>query len=81
LLASRLNAFSRWHSVEERRQGGSCVKRKKFQQLCIMFLAIEAAMKPLKYACRRSGGVCPAKTVSQLRYMPSDVPITGLTEK
>jgi len=35
----------------------------------------------LKYACRRSGGVCPAKTVSQLRYMPSDVPITGLTEK
>ena len=34
-----------------------------------------------RYACRRDRATCPAKTVSQLRYTRSNVPITGLTDK
>ena len=33
------------------------------------------------YACRRDRATCLAKTVSQLRYTRSNVPITGLTDK
>jgi len=33
------------------------------------------------YACRRDRATCPAKTVAQLRYTRSNVPITGLTDK
>ena len=32
------------------------------------------------YACRRDRATCPAKTVAQLRYTRSNVPITGLTD-
>ena len=42
---------------------------------------LEPGGRMLAYACRRDRATCPAKTVAQLRYTRSNVPITGLTDK